>query len=116
LKVRQVDSFAVIEKVGAMPGNGVSSMFKFGRGTGVLIGCLIAAGIPFAEVTPQVWQKGFGIPTRRKKGRGAESKTDFKNRLRSVAQKLFPRVDVTSETADALLLALYCQRLCQGKR
>ena len=48
---------AVIEKVHAMPKQGVSSTFKFGRQYGEIRGILIALNIPMIEVTPQAWKK-----------------------------------------------------------
>ena len=102
---------AVIEKVHAMPQQGVSSTFKFGVGVGLLRGCLIAAGISWEEVTPQRWIKALEIPYRGK----TETKVEFKNRLKAKAQRLFPGIDVTLKTADALLLATYCQKKYEGK-
>jgi hypothetical protein len=99
-------SMAVIEKVHSMPGQGVHSTFKFGMGYGGLRMALIAAGIPFIEATPQAWQKELEIPPRKK----TETKTQFKNRLKAMAQQLFPGVDVTLKTADALLIAYYCRQ------
>ena len=49
-----------IEHVGARPGQGVSSMFKFGFGVGTLHGLFRAIGIPLITVTPQKWQKVSG--------------------------------------------------------
>jgi crossover junction endodeoxyribonuclease RuvC len=54
-------SKAVLEKVGAMPGQGVSSMFQFGRGVGMYEGVLAALQIPITYVTPQAWQKAVGL-------------------------------------------------------
>lgn len=48
---------AVVEKVGAMPGQGVCSMFSFGRNVGELRGMLKALAVPFIEPTPQTWKK-----------------------------------------------------------
>jgi crossover junction endodeoxyribonuclease RuvC len=48
---------AYVEKVGAMPGQGVSSMFQFGRGVGMVEGVLAALAIHTSYVTPQRWQK-----------------------------------------------------------
>lgn len=48
---------AVLEKVHAMPGQGVCSMFTFGKGYGEIRGMLKAAGIPIIEPTPQAWKK-----------------------------------------------------------
>ncbi len=98
--------FCIIEKVHAMPQQGVSSTFKFGVGYGGLRMALIATGVPFDEVTPQAWQKGLGIPKKKK----TESKTQWKNRLKAKAQQLFPSLDVTLATADALLIAEFCRR------
>jgi hypothetical protein len=98
---------ALIEKVHSMPREGVASTFKFGVCYGGLRMALIAAGIPFEEVTPQRWQRGLEIPPRH----GTESKTAYKNRLKARAQQLFPSAKVTLAVADALLLAEYCRRL-----
>lgn len=99
--------FAVIERVGgyvgeAQPG---SAAFKFGASYGGLRMALVAAGIPFEEVTPQKWQKEYQLA----RGKG-ESKTSWKNRLKAKAQQLFPDLVVTLATADALLIAEYARR------
>ena len=52
--------FAYIERVSAMPGQGVSSTFKFGQSYGFLRGLLVGYGIPFEAVTPGVWQRSLG--------------------------------------------------------
>ena len=51
---------AVLERVGAMPGQGTASMFQFGRGVGMLEGTLAALQIPTEYVAPLVWQKAVG--------------------------------------------------------
>ena len=99
------DCFALIEKVHAMPGQGVVSTFNFGYNFGMLEGFLIGSGIPYDRVTPQKWQKDFGLyklPD--------ETKTAKKNRHKELAQELFPTLKVTHATADALLIAEYCRR------
>jgi len=97
---------AVIERVSAMPGQGVSSTFKFGTSYGKSQGMLIAAGIPFEFITPRTWQKALSIKKRQKN----ESKTDFKRRLKGVAQRLFPNEKIVNANADAFLIAEYCRR------
>ena len=77
-------------------------MFKFGRGVGVLIGALMAFGWRVIEVTPQKWQKHIGLGTR-----GSMSKTEWKNKLKSEAQRRYPDLTVTLSTADALLIMEY---------
>lgn len=48
---------AYIEAVHAMPGQGVSSMFKFGYVTGILHGVIRTLEIPLKLATPQAWKK-----------------------------------------------------------
>jgi crossover junction endodeoxyribonuclease RuvC len=48
-----------IEQVGAMPGQGVTSMFSFGFSTGGLHGVCGALEIPIKLVTPRKWQKSL---------------------------------------------------------
>lgn len=114
----ELDLFACLENVHAMPGQGVASMFTFGQGLGSLRMALTAAGIPFEMPTPQSWMKSLGIPSRRKEVRKgkrvvkpAETPGQYKKRLKAKAQQLFPGVEgITDKTADALLIAEYCRR------
>ena len=102
------ETIARIEKVSAMPGNGVTGMFRFGQSYGFLRGCLVASGIPFDEVTPQRWQKEFGLIVK-----GKISQTEKKNRNKAKAQQLFPQMaslTITHAKADALLIAEYARR------
>jgi crossover junction endodeoxyribonuclease RuvC len=68
---------AVIERVGAMPGQGVSSTFKFGASFGVVCGVLAALEIPCHRVSPAVWKKYFKLPVE-------------KEQSRALALRLFP--------------------------
>ena len=52
---------AFLEQVGAMPGQGVSSMFTFGHAAGLVEGVVTGAGIPLTLVTPQAWKKKAGL-------------------------------------------------------
>jgi len=52
---------AWVEQVAAMPGQGVSSMFSFGRSLGVIEGALAGNGIATYFVRPQRWKKEFGL-------------------------------------------------------
>jgi hypothetical protein len=107
-----INVVAVLEKVSASPQMGTVSAFTFGRGIGVLRMALIAAEIPFDEVTPGSWQKVMGI--RQQTGKttlGSTHKKD-KNIAKRRAQELFPGIArITHATADALLIAEYCRRL-----
>ena len=72
-----------IEKVHAMPGQGVSSSFSFGQRLGELEGMLTALQIPYELVAPKDWQKACGIP----------AKSDKKG-IASVMQKLYPTAEL----------------------
>jgi len=99
---------AVIERVQGFIGKGQpgSSMFKFGQSYGSLLMALTAADIRFRAVTPQTWQKALGITPRAK----TEDRTAWKNKLKGVAQRLYPGVNVTLSVSDALLIAEYCRK------
>lgn len=99
------DLTCAIEKVSAMPGQGVTSMFKFGQNFGIWLGILAAFQIPFELVRPQKWQKGI------------ISKAMDKKPAIAAAGRLFPRAEITGPRgggkdgrADALLIAYYCMR------
>jgi crossover junction endodeoxyribonuclease RuvC len=53
-----------LEKVGAMPKQGVSSTFRFGTGWGMVRGVCAALGLPVALVPATVWKKQvlLGLP------------------------------------------------------
>jgi crossover junction endodeoxyribonuclease RuvC len=52
---------AFVESVHAMPKQGVTSMFYFGYGCGVIDGVLRASGFRVHYVTPQMWKRGLGL-------------------------------------------------------
>lgn len=99
----QGEKFCLIERVHAMPGQGVTSMFNFGMGYGALRMAVLASGIPFEGVTPQAWMKGLGCLT------GGDKQVSKER-----AQNLFPKIKVTNYVADALLLAEFCKRSRTG--
>ena len=53
---------AWLERVSAMPRQGVSSTFSFGTSYGIIKGILAALKIPYTEVTPQKWTKSLAVP------------------------------------------------------
>jgi crossover junction endodeoxyribonuclease RuvC len=59
---RHRPAFAVVERVGAMPGQGVSSMFAFGKGFGSILGVLAALRVPVELVTPAIWKRTLAVP------------------------------------------------------
>lgn len=96
---------AVLEKVGqGMPGQSSKATATFARHCGHLEMALYALGIPTEEVTPQKWQKAYSNSIGTAKGL---TKTEWKNKLKGLAQRLYPSEKVTLNTADAILLAHY---------
>lgn len=111
--------FACLEQVNSMPGEGHAGAFTFGTGYGMLQMGLTATGIPYEFVTPRTWQKALGIKAKAK----AESKPQFKERLRAKAQQLFPAFPLWGAkgtlvkqraVCDAMLIAEYCRRKHEG--
>lgn len=99
-------SVCCLERVGAMPGQGVTSMFKFGENFGFIQGILTSYGIPYELVTPQKWKKEFQI-------------TGDKNSSIAVCKRLFPSVSLRRTDrckkdhdgmAEALLMAEWARR------
>jgi crossover junction endodeoxyribonuclease RuvC len=54
-------AFAIVEQVGARPGQGVSSMFRFGKAYGTILGVIGALAIPVRHVSPAKWKKALGL-------------------------------------------------------
>ena len=90
---------ATVEKVGAMPGQGVSSMFSFGRSVGIIEGVLAAKQIPVTFTTPQAWQKLSGA------SKGKDGSRQRVMELFPSQAHLFARVKDDGR-ADAVLIAL----------
>ncbi len=97
-----------IEKVGAMPGQGVVSMFNFGWGCGALEGIVAAYQLPYHKVSPQTWMKSVH--------QGSDAKANTKQKGLQIAKRLYPgrsflatpRSRVPHDgMVDALLIALF---------
>jgi crossover junction endodeoxyribonuclease RuvC len=96
----------ILEAVHSRPGEGVCSVFTFGKSTGTALGSVFSHHVlnP-VEVAPQKWQnyfKGlFGV------------KQSFKEVTREIAVKIFPQQaelfawKKDHNTADAALMAVY---------
>lgn len=98
---------AAVEKVGAMPGQGVTSMFSFGQSYGFILGVLTAFGIPYQLVSPATWKREFGLLKSQKQGSV------------DVCKRLFPGVNLlptercrkeSDGMAESLLIAEYARR------
>lgn len=56
-KAKDKGGVVYIEKVGARPGQGVTSMYNFGYGCGTVYGVFATLGYTVRFVTPQKWKK-----------------------------------------------------------
>ena len=60
---------AFVERVGAMPGQGLSSTWSFAFAVGQIVGVLSALEIETHWVAPQIWQKAAGVRGGKQAGR-----------------------------------------------
>jgi len=102
----------VIERISAMPGQGVAGMFSMGDTFGCIRGVVAAKGYSHELITPQKWKKHFGFVAV-KKGDGQTDTAAMKEMGRARAIQLFPHfASVLSRKADhnraeAMLMAKY---------
>lgn len=91
----------VIEDVHARPGQGVTSMFSFGKTLGFIHALAVCSKCTVQSVTPSVWKGKLGL-----------LKSD-KNASREMARRLLPSIDShvarvkDDGVAEAALLAYY---------
>ena len=93
---------AVVERVSAMPKQGVVSMFNFGKSFGGVLGVLAAMGIQTELVSPQSWRKAIGVQS----GKGPVA--DWAARRYPNARIILPGCRKPHEgMVDALAIAHY---------
>ena len=99
--VDRQDMQGVIESVHSMPGQGVSSSFKFGIAFGMAIAIMERINCPWMLVTPQKWKKEMGL-------------TADKDESLEMARKLWPNAPLARKMdngrAEALLMAEWLRR------
>ena len=99
------DVYCFLEDVGqGMPGQSSKATATFARHNGHLEMALYALEIPSEKVKPSKWEKYYSNTIGTSKGK---SKTEWKNILKSEAQRRFPSSKVTLWSADAILIAIY---------
>lgn len=97
---RDETEMAFIEEVSARPGQGVTSMFRFGRSTGQIEGILTALGFPIFHITPKSWKRKMNL-------------SSDKTHSLELATRLFPALKENflrkkdNGRAEAALLAVY---------
>lgn len=96
----------MVEKVAARPGQGVVSMFNFGKSYGTIIGILKAAHKSYDLVLPRRWKAEFGLDADKQKSIDC-------------CHRLFPLVELRASDrartdsdgmAEALLIAEFARR------
>lgn len=104
---QDLDCRCALERVGAMPKQGLSSTFKFGEEYGIIQGVLKALNIPYQTIPPQTWKKEFSL-LHQDKSKSVET-----------AQRLFPDVNflptersrkLSDGMCEAVLLCEYARR------
>lgn len=95
------DIQGVIESVHSMPGQGVSSSFKFGMAFGMAIAIMERINCPWQLVTPQKWKKDMGL-------------TSDKDLSLAMARELWPTAPLARKMdngrAEALLMAEWLRK------
>lgn len=90
-----------------MPGQGVTSMFNFGKSAGYIEGVLTALGIPYQLVMPKRWKAEFTLC-------GKDKQASIET-----CKRLFPDVSLRASErcrkdsdgmAEALLMAEFARR------
>ena len=90
----------VVEYAAAMPKQGVSSVFKFGKGYGQILSAIQISGLPWLVVPAAKWKRFYGLGT-------------DKEMSRALALRLFPELrdelvlKKNHQRAEALLIARY---------
>jgi hypothetical protein len=99
--LRHRPALALIERAQAMPRQGASSGFKYGRATGALESAIILCAMPIEIVEPSAWKRHWRLPGK------------DKERSRQRALELFPAAHELLARkrdhgrAEAALIALY---------
>lgn len=103
------DAYVIIEQQGMRPDQSAQSTMKTGVGYGCLLMGLDMLGVPYEEISPQKWQKHFGISN------------DTKGDSVRIAERLFPKVELRTERgraldgrSDACLIMEYGRRRMNG--
>ncbi len=94
-------SIVTVERVHAMPRDGVKQAFSFGRSFGIVEGVLAGCRAGYNSILPRFWKEHFGL-----------SKKDKEASI-ELARKIFPKMGeklkrkCDHNRAEALLLAQY---------
>src|SRR5215471_18224528 len=96
---------AFVERVGAMPGQGVVSMFNFGMAAGIILGALAALRVPTTLVGAAQWKGALRC--------GVDDARERASQLIPDGARYWPLVKHDGR-AEAALIALYGVRIMHG--
>ena len=101
------DARVVLENVHSMPRDGGVAAFAFGQSVGTIRGVIETLSLPYERVTPQAWQKYFGLRLVGMKGaqRNELIRAEALRRLPSASK--FLKLKKDCHKAAALLIALW---------
>ena len=94
------NTYVILERVHAMPGQGVSSMFSFGQSFGIIQGVVAGLSMRIQTVTPHKWKRDLAVP-KGKDGSRAMAISQFPNSSQRFSRKK------DDGRAEASLLALW---------
>lgn len=97
----------LIEQVGAMPKQGVTSMFRFGQALGTVEAVVALAGVPYAHILPQKWKSKMSV-----NGEKDYARTQAIARFPDLSDVL--KLNKHSGRADAFFIALYAALHSKG--
>ncbi len=100
LRNLRMAKLAVMEDVGARPGQGVTSMYRFGHGQGLWEGILTTLEIPYVKVLPVTWKQYFGFLKQDKEASLAYVREQYPD-------EDYFRLKKHHNRAEAVCLALY---------
>lgn len=104
---RDVRIVAMVEQVSAMPGQGVTSMFRLGQSLGAIEATVHGHGYEVHYATPSKWKRYFGLSSNKDISRGLA-----KQRFPAQASYFDRKKD--DGRAEAALLALYALEKVYG--
>jgi len=97
---RHAPAHALIERSGAMPGQGIASTFKYARAVGTLEAVITCLNIPLTIVEPSTWKKFHRLPGKDKEAARQRALQLFPNAHDLLARKK------DHQRAEAMLLAI----------
>jgi crossover junction endodeoxyribonuclease RuvC len=94
-----------LENVNAMPGQGVTSVFSFGRSVGIIEGVVASLGYRLHMISPMKWKKAAGLTGKEKDA----ARTMAIQLYPSLANKLTRKKDIGR--ADAILIGHFGHKI-----